>query len=158
MHAQLLSVWLFATPWTVAHQVPPSVGYPRQEYWSELPFHTSGDFLNPEIESTSLTYPALAGGFLPLCHLGSPSIKSDRKANNVRLEKGVRTSMKRKKVNYIYCSKSHDHKLISQKCHFPFLYQKRCNPCCLWTFTDIWKHSIQSWKGLYISTFEEGMW
>ena len=98
------------------------------------------------------------GDSLPLCHLGSPSIKSDRKANNVRLEKGVRTSMKRKKVNYIYCSKSHNHKLTSQKCHFPFLYQKRCIPCCLRTFTDFWKHSIQNSKGLYISTFEKRMW
>ena len=29
---------LFATPWTVAHQAPPSVGFSRQEYWSGLPF------------------------------------------------------------------------------------------------------------------------
>ena len=28
----------FVTPWTVAHQVPLSVGFPRQEYWSRLPF------------------------------------------------------------------------------------------------------------------------
>ena len=32
------SVQLFATPWTVAHQVPPSMGFSRQEYWSGLPF------------------------------------------------------------------------------------------------------------------------
>ena len=31
-------VWLFATPWTVAHQAPPSMGFSRQEYWSGLPF------------------------------------------------------------------------------------------------------------------------
>ena len=36
---KLLScVWLFATPWTVAHQAPPSMGFSRQEYWSGLPF------------------------------------------------------------------------------------------------------------------------
>ena len=36
---KLLSrVRLCATPWTVAHQVPPSMGFSRQEYWSELPF------------------------------------------------------------------------------------------------------------------------
>ena len=29
---------LFATPWTVAHQAPLSLGFPRQGYWSELPF------------------------------------------------------------------------------------------------------------------------
>ena len=31
-------VWLFATPWTVACQVPPSLGFSRQEHWSGLPF------------------------------------------------------------------------------------------------------------------------
>ena len=31
-------VWLFATPWTVAHQAPPSIESPRQEHWSGLPF------------------------------------------------------------------------------------------------------------------------
>ena len=31
-------VWLFATPWTVAHQAPASMGFSRQEYWSGLPF------------------------------------------------------------------------------------------------------------------------
>ena len=34
-----------ATPWTVAHQAPPSMGFLRQEYWSELPFPSLGDFL-----------------------------------------------------------------------------------------------------------------
>ena len=33
----LSRVWLFTTPWTAAHQVPPSVGFSRQEYWSGLP-------------------------------------------------------------------------------------------------------------------------
>ena len=40
MHAQsLLShVQLFVTPWTVAHQAPPSMGFSKQEYWSGVPF------------------------------------------------------------------------------------------------------------------------
>ena len=33
-------VWLFSTPWTAAHQVPPSMGFSRQEYWSGLPLPT----------------------------------------------------------------------------------------------------------------------
>ena len=49
------------TPWTVVHQTPLSMGLSRQEYWSELPFPTSGDFPNPGIELTSLVSPALAG-------------------------------------------------------------------------------------------------
>ena len=34
----LSHVQLFATPWTVAHKAPLSIGFSRQEYWSELPF------------------------------------------------------------------------------------------------------------------------
>ena len=38
MKVKLLSrVRLFATPRTVAYQAPPSMGFPRQEYWSEVP-------------------------------------------------------------------------------------------------------------------------
>ena len=51
---------LFATPWTVAHQDPLSMGYPRQEDWSELPFPLPGDLRQPGIEPTST---ALAGRF-----------------------------------------------------------------------------------------------
>ena len=43
-----------ATPWTVAHQTPLSMGFSRQEYWSGLPFPTPGDLLGPETEPTSL--------------------------------------------------------------------------------------------------------
>ena len=43
----LSRVQLFATPWTVAYQVPPSVGCSRQEYWSWLPFPSPGDLPNP---------------------------------------------------------------------------------------------------------------
>ena len=44
----------------VAPQAPLSVGFPRQEYWSGLPFPSSGDLPDPGIEPQS---PALAGGF-----------------------------------------------------------------------------------------------
>ena len=63
MHAQLLScVGLFATPWTVAHQAPLSLGFPRQEDWSGLPFPIPGDLPSPEIEPTSAS-PTSAGRF-----------------------------------------------------------------------------------------------
>ena len=48
----------FVTPWIVACQAPLSMGFPRQEYWSGLPFSSPGDFPDPEIKPTS---PALAG-------------------------------------------------------------------------------------------------
>ena len=38
------------TPWTVAHQAPLSMAFPRQEYWSELPFPSPGDLPNQETE------------------------------------------------------------------------------------------------------------
>ena len=51
----LSCVWLFGTPWTVAHQVPLSVGFPRQGYWSGLPFPSPGDLPDPGIEPPAWT-------------------------------------------------------------------------------------------------------
>ena len=48
-------VQLFATPWTVAYQVPPSMGFSRQEYWSGLPFPSPGDLPDPGIKPWSPT-------------------------------------------------------------------------------------------------------
>ena len=58
----LSRVRLFATPWTVAHQAPPSMGFSRQEYWSGLSFPSSGDLPNPGIEPRS---PRLQADALP---------------------------------------------------------------------------------------------
>ena len=54
-------VWLFTTPWTVAHQVPLSMGFSRQEYWRMLKFPSPGDLPNPGIEprSTAMQIDAL---------------------------------------------------------------------------------------------------
>ena len=46
----LSRVQLFATPWTVAYQAPPSLGFSRQEYWSGLPFPSPGDLPKPGIK------------------------------------------------------------------------------------------------------------
>ena len=46
----------------VNSQAPPAMGFSRQEYWSGLPFPPPGYFSHPRIESTSLRYPAFAGG------------------------------------------------------------------------------------------------
>ena len=51
-------VQLFVTPWTVAHQAALSMGFPRQEYWSGLPFPSPGDLPDLGIEPRS---PALQG-------------------------------------------------------------------------------------------------
>ena len=49
----------FVTPWIAAHQTL-TMGFPRQEYWSELPFLSSGDLPKPKIKPVP---PTLAGGF-----------------------------------------------------------------------------------------------
>ena len=49
----LSHVRLFATPWTVAYQASPSMGFSRQEYWSELPFPSPGDLPDLGIEPGS---------------------------------------------------------------------------------------------------------
>ena len=54
---------LFATPWTVTHQAPLSMGLSRQEYWNGLPCPPPVDLPNPGIEPESLLSPALADGF-----------------------------------------------------------------------------------------------
>ena len=61
VNAQSLScVRLFATLWTVARQAPLSLGFPRQEYWSGLPFPSPGDLSDPGIEPGS---PFIVGRF-----------------------------------------------------------------------------------------------
>ena len=46
-------VWLFATPWTVTHQAPLSMGFSRQEHWSGLPFPSPGDLPDAGIKPGS---------------------------------------------------------------------------------------------------------
>ena len=43
----------FVTAWTIAHKAPLSMGLPRQEYWSRLPFPPPGDLPDPGIEPVS---------------------------------------------------------------------------------------------------------
>ena len=67
MSAQSLShVQLFATSLTVAHQVPLSTEFPRQEYWSRLSFPSPEDLPHPGIEPTSA---ALQADCLPVSYL-----------------------------------------------------------------------------------------
>ena len=59
----------FATPWTIAHQAHLFMAFPREEYWSGLPFPFPGVLPHPGTEPTS---PALAGGFLTVEPSGKP--------------------------------------------------------------------------------------
>ena len=70
--AQLLSrVQLFAAPWTAALQAALSMGFPRQEYWSGVPFLTPGDFPHPGMKALS---PALPGRFFTTEPPGEPCL------------------------------------------------------------------------------------
>ena len=59
-------VRLCATPWTAAHQAPPSMAFPRQEYWRGLPCPPPGDLPDQGIEPTSLMSPTVADGFFTI--------------------------------------------------------------------------------------------
>ena len=62
-----------ATPWTVAHQAPPTMGFSRQEHWSELPCPPPADLPDPEIKLGS---PALQADSLPDEPSGKPDTAS----------------------------------------------------------------------------------
>ena len=69
MHVQSLShIQLFGTPWTVAHQVPLSMGFPRQEYWVGCHFLLQGIFPTP---GSSPHLPQGQVHSSPLSHMGS---------------------------------------------------------------------------------------
>ena len=71
----------FATPWAVARQGPVSMGFPRQEYWSGLPFLSPGGLPDPGIKPLS---PALAGGFFTTEPPGKPNIPSWNNKTDVK--------------------------------------------------------------------------
>ena len=79
----------FANPWTVAHQAPLSMGFPRQEYWSGLPWPPPGDLPDPGIELLS---PALAG------RLFTPSATWEALHNY--LGKIIRTARKKRNCSF----------------------------------------------------------
>ena len=71
----------FATPWTIADQVSPSMGLSRQDYWSGLPFRSPGDLPDPVIEPGS---PTLQADTLPSEPLVKPML--DLKDNQIFVE------------------------------------------------------------------------
>ena len=88
----LSRVRLFATPWTVAHQAPRSMGFSRQEYWSGLPFPSPGDLPDPGIEPRS---PALQADAFNLCATREASPSTELSSLGVIHSCG--------KIHYQYC-------------------------------------------------------
>ena len=75
----LSHVQLFATLWTVALHAPLSLGFPREEYWSGLPFPSAGDLPDPGIKPTSPVSPALQVDSLVTEPSGKPWIPDSLK-------------------------------------------------------------------------------
>ena len=61
-------VQFFATPWTIGHQAPVSMGFSRREYWSGLPFPPPGNLPDPGFKPASFKSPALQADSLPLSY------------------------------------------------------------------------------------------
>ena len=70
----LQSCLTLATPWTVTHQAPLSMGFSRHEYWSALPCPSPGNLPDPGMEPVSPVAPALQADSLPLSYRRSPQI------------------------------------------------------------------------------------
>ena len=114
------------TPWILVHQAPLSMGFPRQEYWSGLPCPPPGDFPDPGIELTSLTYPALVGGFFTTPTTWETRSQIYWKSNHFFLSNRMSWSLKKKNKNcpayrqlfigpaFSACSVSGDGPLCSQ--------------------------------------------
>ena len=83
----LTCIRLFVTLWTIACQAPLSMGFPGQEYWSELPLPSPGNLPNPGIEPAS---PTLAGGFFTT----EPQEASNYNSRYYQMQRRVQSSLK----------------------------------------------------------------
>ena len=71
-------------PWAVAHQAPLSMEFPKQEYWSGLPFPSPGDLPNTGIEPRYWTHVScLAGRFFTTGPLGKPKVRNESETRSV---------------------------------------------------------------------------
>ena len=104
----------FETPGTVAHQPPLSMGLPRQEYWSGLPFPFLGNLPGSEIEPLS---PALAGEFFTTEPPGKP-------ITHIRIRKQHKTLLFGFPKNHI--SGTHFCNLFCQPC---YVFEQRTDFC-----------------------------
>ena len=72
MSSRFSHVWLFVTVWTTAHRAPLSMGFSRQESWSELPFPSTRNLPNARIKPRS---PALQEDSSPPEPAGKPRVR-----------------------------------------------------------------------------------
>ena len=77
-------VWLFVTPWTVAHQAALSTGFSRQEHWSGLPHSSSGDLPKPKMNPHLFCLVHWQVSSLPLMSRGKPHTPESTTTKNLQ--------------------------------------------------------------------------
>ena len=92
--------WLLATPWTAAHQAPPSMGFSRQEYWSGLPLPSPPEYSDSNLKKYTHTSHTFVQGF----HGGSDSKESACNAGDPGLIPGSERSPGEGNGNPLQCS------------------------------------------------------
>ena len=93
----LSRVWLFATPWTVAHQAPLSMGLFRQEHWSGWPFPPPEHLPDSGIELASAVCPTLQVDSLLSSHGGNPKV--DFRVKNIAKDKETHFVMRKVSIH-----------------------------------------------------------
>ena len=78
----LSHVQLFEIPWTVSHQLPPSMGFSRQEYWIGLTFSPPGYLHDPGIKTQVFCVSCIAGAFFTIEPLGKPQGRTKCNSKN----------------------------------------------------------------------------
>ena len=143
----LSHVRLFVTPWTVAHQAPLSMGFPRQEYWSGLSFPTPGDLPNPGTELRLFHLLPCQVNSLPLNQLGSPRLTSNVRKNHIVLNSVI--------LHIIHGWNDNSKIFIFQifKC---ILYEINISQHTLFVILIIWPKYLFSWtQKCYLLNAEE---
>ena len=102
-------IQLFETPWTVADQAPLSMEFSRQEYWSGLPFPSSGDLPDPWIKPRSS---ALAGGFFT--HWATREARSSNFTSGYLPKESKNTNLRRYKHFNVHHTIIYDSKDMKQ--------------------------------------------
>ena len=83
MHAQSY-LTLFLASWPATHQIPLSMEFSRQEYWSGLSFPSPGDLPDPGMEPTTPMSRSLAGEFFTTASPGKPLMHTPERSPNYR--------------------------------------------------------------------------
>ena len=130
-------VWLFETPWTVARQVPLSMGFSRHEYWNGLPCPPPGDLPNPGMESKSFHLLQWQASSLPLSPPGKPSQGAIRFIK----ENTMKKTLKNNRGNSINPMRLQSHE---GKQHEMFLYFQPCKEKWVGTSTHPFNQHLLS--------------